>query len=239
LSVVKEAGFENFNLDLIYASPTQSLAELSADLEAALEFRPPHVSAYNLTFEEGTPFYHDYRNGKMTSLGEDEEIAMAELIETKLAGAGLRRYEISNYARPDYRSRHNVNYWRYGDYLGLGAGAHSYWKVDSSVVSGRRWSNEKNPARYMALVSKNRQAVVEREAIDRLKAAGEFMFLGLRMIEGISTDAFTRRFDKPPVEFYPKIRDWLEANLLSENEGRLRLTRRGLLVANSIFVELM
>ncbi len=164
---------------------------------------------------------------------------MAELIEEKLGGAGLRRYEISNYARPDYRSRHNVNYWRYGDYLGLGAGAHSYVTVNKPVLSGRRWSNEKNPARYMALVGKNRQAVVDRESIDRIKAAGEFMFLGLRMTEGIAVEAFTQRFGKPPAEFYPKIRDWLEASLLSESEGRLRLTRKGLLVANSIFVELM
>jgi oxygen-independent coproporphyrinogen-3 oxidase len=239
LAIVKQAGFDNFNLDLIYASPGQTLAELSADLAAALEFEPPHVSAYNLTFEEGTPFYRDHRHGKLASLGEDEEIAMAELIEEKLGGAGLRRYEISNYARPDYRSRHNVNYWRYGDYLGLGAGAHSYVTVNKPVLSGRRWSNEKNPARYMALVGKNRQAVVDRESIDRIKAAGEFMFLGLRMTEGIAVEAFTQRFGKPPAEFYPKIRDWLEASLLSESEGRLRLTRKGLLVANSIFVELM
>lgn len=239
LEIVKKAGFDNFNLDLIYASPSQTLAELAADLDAALEFQPPHVSAYNLTFEEGTPFYHDYRNGKMTSLGEDQEIAMAELIEQKLGDAGLRRYEISNYARPNCHSRHNVNYWRYGDYLGLGAGAHSYLNVNSSVLSGRRWSNEKNPARYMALVSKNRQAVVEREAIDRLKAAGEFMFLGLRMTDGISCGEFAQRFGKPPVEFYPKIRHWLEGKLLIEENGRLRLSHEGLLVANSIFVELV
>ncbi|HWP23467.1 MAG TPA: radical SAM family heme chaperone HemW [Candidatus Binatia bacterium] len=239
MAIVKAAGFENFNLDLIYASPSQTLAELSADLDEALEFRPPHVSAYNLTFEEGTPFYHDYRNGKMTSLGEDEEIAMAELIEQKLGDAGLQRYEISNYARPDHRSRHNVNYWRYGDYLGLGAGAHSYLNVNNSVLSGRRWSNEKNPARYMALVSKNRQAVVEREAIDRIKAAGEFMFLGLRMTEGIVVEEFARRFGKAPVEFYPKICDWLGGQLLIEENNRLKLTHRGLLVANSIFVELV
>lgn len=239
LAIVKQAGFDNFSLDLIYASPGQTLAELSADLAAALEFEPPHVSAYNLTFEEGTPFYRDHRHGKLASLGEDEEIAMAELIEEKLGGAGLRRYEISNYARPDYHSRHNVNYWRYGDYLGLGAGAHSYATVNKPVLSGRRWSNEKNPARYMALVGKNRHAVVDRESIDRIKAAGEFLFLGLRMTEGIAIETFARRFGKPPAEFYPKIRDWLEASLLSESEGRLRLTRKGLLVANSIFVELM
>jgi oxygen-independent coproporphyrinogen-3 oxidase len=111
--------------------------------------------------------------------------------------------------------------------------------VNNSVLSGRRWSNEKNPARYMALVSKNRQAVVEREAIDRIKAAGEFMFLGLRMTEGIVVEEFARRFGKAPVEFYPKICDWLGGQLLIEENNRLKLTHRGLLVANSIFVELV
>jgi oxygen-independent coproporphyrinogen-3 oxidase len=239
LEIVKQTGFDNFNLDLIYANPGQTFAELEADLDAALDIQPPHLSAYNLTFEEGTPFHHEYRNGKMTSLGEDEEIAMAELIEKKLGAAGLERYEISNYALFNLHSRHNINYWRYGDYLGLGAGAHSYARSNAGGPSGRRWSNEKNPARYMALVQETRQAVVEREEIDCAKAAGEFMFLGLRMIEGISTEQFSSRFGKPPIDFYPQIGDWLEGSILAEKDGRLRFTQKGLLLANAIFVELM
>ena len=239
LEIVKQSGFDNFNLDLIFANPGQTIAELEADIDAALEIQPPHVSAYNLTFEEGTPFHHEYRNGRMKSLSEDEEIAMAELIETKLDDAGLQRYEISNYARPNCQSRHNVNYWRYGDYLGLGAGAHSYANANSGELSGVRWSNEKNPARYMTLINETRRAVIEREELDPTKAAGEFMFLGLRMTEGISIEAFSQRFGKPPVEFYPQIGSWLEGNLLVEEEGYLRFTHKGLMLANSIFVELM
>jgi len=239
LEIVKQSGFDNFNLDLIFANPGQTIAELEDDLDAALKFQPPHLSAYNLTFEEGTPFHNEYRNGRMKSLSEDEEIAMAELIETKLAEAGLRRYEISNYARPDCHSRHNVNYWRYGDYLGIGAGAHSYINVNSRELSGQRWSNEKNPARYMTLVNETRRAVVEREELDFTKAAGEFMFLGLRMTEGISIEAFSSRFGKPPAEFYSQIGNWLEGNLLVEEEGYLRFTQKGMLLANSIFVELI
>jgi putative oxygen-independent coproporphyrinogen III oxidase len=239
LEVVRAAGFDNFSFDLIYANPGQSLAELEADLDEALEIHPPHLSAYNLTFEETTPFHHEYRSGRMKPLSEDDEVAMAELIEAKLLGAGLRRYEVSNYAQPGRHSRHNVNYWRYGDYLGLGAGAHSYHGTGAKESAGRRWSNEKNPGRYMALVSKNHQAVIDREAIDRIQAAGEFMFLGLRMADGISIETFTQRFGKPPVEFYPKIRDWIDGNLLEEKQGSLRLTPRGLLLANSIFVHFM
>jgi putative oxygen-independent coproporphyrinogen III oxidase len=239
LEIVKQSGFDNFNLDLIFANPGQTIAELEADLDAALKIQPPHLSAYNLTFEEGTPFHHEYRNGRMKSLSEDEEIAMAELIERKLGEAGLRRYEISNYARPNCQSRHNVNYWRYGDYLGIGAGAHSYINVNSRELSGQRWSNEKNPARYMTLVNETRRAVVEREELDFTKAAGEFMFLGLRMTEGVSIEAFSQRFGKPPAEFYSQIGNWLEGNLLVEEEGYLRFSNKGLMLANSIFVELL
>jgi putative oxygen-independent coproporphyrinogen III oxidase len=239
LNVIRRAGFDTFNLDLIYANPGQTLQELEADLDAALEFQPPHLSAYNLTFEEGTPFHHEYRSGKMQSLGEDAEIAMAELIEEKLLSAGLHRYEISNYARPGRCSRHNANYWRYGDYLGLGAGAHSYKMTSAKKSSGRRWSNEKNPGRYMMQVEEASHAVVEHEEIDVDKAAGEFMFLGLRMTEGISVDVFGARFDKTPVDLFPQIITWLEGNLMEEKQGFLRLTRKGLMVANSIFVQFM
>ena len=239
LSIVCQAGFNNFSFDLIYANPEQTLKELEADLDAALGFQPPHLSAYNLTFEEGTPFHYEYRAGRMKSLSEDEEIAMAELIEARFSSVGLSRYEISNYARPGRHSRHNVNYWHGGDYLGLGAGAHSYRQDDSSRAHGRRWSNEKNPARYMTQVMKSRHAVVETEEIEFAKAAGEFLFLGLRMTEGISIQKFISRFGKAPIEFYPRIGDWIDGDLLEEKRSYLKFTRKGLLVANSIFVEFM
>jgi oxygen-independent coproporphyrinogen-3 oxidase len=162
---------------------------------------------------------------------------MAELIENKLSRAGLTRYEISNHARPGRQSRHNVNYWRGGDYLGFGAGAHSYKRLDIDGVWGRRWSNEKNPGRYMALVDTANQAVLDREDIDRTRAAGEFMFLGLRMTEGISVDAFRVRVGQSPVEYFPRIADCLEAEFMEEINGCLRLTHKGMMVANSIFVQ--
>jgi len=238
LEIVQRANFESFSLDLIYANPGQTLDELAADLDSALVYQPPHLSAYNLTFEEGTPFHHEYRAGKLKSLSEDEEIAMAELIETKLATAGLLRYEISNYARTDCHSRHNSNYWRGGDYLGLGAGAHSY-RCNPDRRTGRRWSNEKNPAKYIAQVKQTRQAIADLEEVDRNKAAAEFMFLGLRMTEGISPVAFRERFGEFPWEAFPRIKDLIEARLLEVKHGFLRLTKKGLLVANSIFVEFM
>ena len=237
LDIVRDAGFENFSLDLIYANPDQTLAELESDLETAIGFHSPHLSAYNLTFEEGTPFHHELRSGRLHPLTDGEEIAMAELIEARLGAAGLQRYEISNYARPGLHSRHNLNYWRSGDYLGLGAGAHSYRRETTNGVYGYRWWNEKNPARYMSKIEATGNAVSEREETDLQKAAGEFMFSGLRLIDGISLDAFAARFGKSPLELYPKIAGWVREGLMETDGDRLRLTRHGLLVANSIFVD--
>jgi oxygen-independent coproporphyrinogen-3 oxidase len=238
LNIVKQSGFDNFSFDLIYANPGQTLDDLEADLDTALNFQPPHLSAYNLTFEEGTPFHHEYRAGRMANLDEDMEIAMAELIDAKLGAAGLKRYEISNYARPWFHSRHNVNYWYGGDYLGLGAGAHSYRRSDDGVT-GQRWNNEKSPAKYMAQIDDSRQAVIEREAIDPRQAAAEFMFLGLRMTEGICSDIFRQRFGQTHRQFYPQIDSWIEGDLLIESAGFLRFTPKGLMLANSIFVHFM
>ena len=239
LQVIGDAGFKNFSLDLIYANPGQTLQDLEKDLDTAISFQSPHLSAYNLTIEEGTPFHHEYYSGRIRLLSEDVEIAMAELIERRLNDAGLKRYEISNYARPGFHSRHNVNYWQGGDYLGIGAGAHSHNKADTQGALAQRWSNEKNPGRYMSQVRETSQAVANREAIDYETAASEFMFLGLRTTEGISIDTFCSRFRKTPVELYPQIDSWIEGDLMEETNRFLRLTRKGLMVANSIFVEFM
>jgi oxygen-independent coproporphyrinogen-3 oxidase len=236
LQALDDAGFENFSLDLIYANPGQSLRDLEDDLDTALSFQPPHLSAYNLTIEEGTLFHHEYRSGRMTLLSEEAEIAMAELIEQRLGDAGLQRYEISNYARPGFLSRHNVNYWQSGDYLGIGAGAHSHKRVARDGIYGRRWWNEKNPARYMNQIGANRQAIADAEDSDLARAAGEYMFAGLRLIEGIRLNEFVRRFGKNPSELYPEISGWLSEGLMEKRGDRLRLSQRGLRVANSIFV---
>jgi putative oxygen-independent coproporphyrinogen III oxidase len=237
IEIVNAAGFKNFSLDLIYANPGQTLKDLENDLDAALGFRSPHMSAYNLTIEEGTPFHREFQSGRMQPLNENEEIAMAEMIESALTSAGLERYEISNYARPGFHSRHNVNYWQSGDYLGLGAGAHSYRSGGRDGVYGYRWRNEKLPARYMNKIATSGNAVAEQEQSDFAKAAGEFMFSGLRLVEGICLSAFAARFGKSPLELYPQISSWLGEGWAETDGARLQLTRRGLLVANSLFVD--
>jgi putative oxygen-independent coproporphyrinogen III oxidase len=236
LRAIPRAGFDNFSLDLIYAVPGESPADLRADLTETLEFSPPHVSAYNLTIEEKTAYHYLLRKGKLRPLPEDEEIAMAESIEETLSRAGLERYEISNYARPERQSKHNTTYWQCGDYLGIGAGAHSYTRADDHGMFGLRWHEEKNPAHYMERVRREGTAAVEKEILDRTKAAAEFMFMGLRMRKGISVEEFSRRFGKSPADSYPEIGAWVKDGLMEEESGALRLTRRGLMLADELFV---
>jgi oxygen-independent coproporphyrinogen-3 oxidase len=236
LKAIEQVGFENFGMDLIYAVPGESPADLLADLTEALAYYPPHLSAYNLTIEEGTPFYHRLKTGKIRPLPEDEEVAMAEVIEATLAQAGLERYEISNYAKPERQSRHNSTYWQGGDYLGIGAGAHSFASRDGNGILGFRWHEEKDPARYMKKVARDGTAVVESESLNRERAAAEFMFMGLRMTRGVSVEDFFRRFGQKPAEIYPQIGSWLEEGLMESKDAGLRLTRRGLMLADEIFI---
>jgi putative oxygen-independent coproporphyrinogen III oxidase len=232
-----EAGFAIVSLDLIYAIPGQSLSELEEDLETALGSGVQHFSAYGLTFEEHTIFYRDLHAGKIAALPEETEVAMAELIEKMAAEHGFERYEISNYARPGFRSRHNRNYWKAGDYLGIGAGAHSYIQRDGTGAEwGCRWQNEKSPRRYMDAVGCMGRAACAHASLDMARAAGEYMFLGLRMTEGVSVDRFAQRFGQTFDEFYPVINQLFADGLLERSGTRLRLTPRGLLVANSVFV---
>ncbi|HWP57204.1 MAG TPA: radical SAM family heme chaperone HemW [Candidatus Acidoferrales bacterium] len=237
LEAARGLGFASVNVDLIYALPSQSVAELEADIREALSFAPEHLSAYSLTFEEGTPFGRDYRKGKIDPLPEETEVAMAIRVEEIALAHGLERYEISNYARPGFHSRHNENYWRCGDYLGIGAGAHSYKRADGgSGVWGYRWQNEKKPARYMQRIQETGTAVCASEELDRAAAAGESMFLGLRMTRGICRDEFARRFGASPETLYPVIAQLIDEGLMEKSGSRLRLSARGLLVADSIFV---
>ena len=232
-----EVGFAIVSLDLIYAIPGQSLSELEEDLNIALGSGVHHLSAYGLTFEERTAFYRDLHAGKIKALPEETEVAMAELVEKTASDYGFERYEISNYARSGFRSRHNRNYWKAGDYLGIGAGAHSYMQVDGAAGEwGLRWQNERSPRRYMEAIGHMGHAVCVRESLDMMRAAGEYMFLGLRMTEGVSFDRFAQRFGQTLDEFYPVINQLCADGLLEKSGMRLRLTPRGLLVANSAFV---
>ena len=230
------AQFDNVSLDLIYALPQQTLSEWEDDLARACGLQPAHISAYNLTYEEGTPFHQWRSAGQLRQLPEEVEVAMFTCATERLGAAGYEQYEISNYARAGRACRHNLNYWRGGLYLGVGAGAHSYARatgVDEHY--GRRWSNEKNPIDYRRRVTELGHARSFEETLDARQARGEFVFLVLRCSEGLSGTAFRQRFDAELPEVFPHVAALRDEELLRSDGDRWQLTPRGLLVADSVF----
>ena len=228
----RDAGFDNVNVDLIFALPQQTLAEWEDDVARACALRPDHISAYNLTYEEGTPFHKLRSQGVLRQLPEEIEVAMFTRTQEVLAAAGFAPYEISNYAQPGRACRHNLNYWQSGSYLGAGAGAHSY---AAAPEWGARWSNEKIPNRYIEAVERCGHARVTNETLAARQARGEFVFLGLRCRRGFAAAAFEQRFGADLVALFPHAADLLADGLLECTDDHWHLTPRGLLLADSVF----
>ena len=219
--------FETFNLDLMYALPGQDLDALRADLDTALAFAPPHLSVYHLTLEPNTWFATHPPQGL-----PDEDLAsdMLDLIIARTAQAGLQRYEVSAFARPGHRCRHNLNYWQFGDYLGIGAGAHSKISFAHRVLRQVRW---REPARYLDEALAGR-AVSNEEEVKREALTFEFMLNALRLREGFDLADFGARTGLPLSAAQAGIDQALARGLLQREEGatpaepvRLRATARG------------
>ena len=182
---IAQANFDNFNLDLMYALPAQTLAEATADIDTALGFAPPHLSLYHLTMEPNTVF------AKFPpALPDDDESAdIQDMILERTAAAGYDHYEVSAYARPGHRARHNLNYWQFGDYLGIGAGAHSKLSFPHRVLRQARY---KQPASFMEAAGKG-NAVAEEHEIARADMGFEFMLNALRLTQGFDPNLFGER----------------------------------------------
>jgi oxygen-independent coproporphyrinogen-3 oxidase len=228
----RAGGFANLNLDLMFAVPGQTVQEWESDLSTAIDLQTDHVSAYNLTFEEGTPFETMRRKGTLRPLSEEIEVAMFTRAREVLGAAGYPQYEISNYARRGRECRHNLNYWRGGDYLGVGAGAHSFCRTPRPGV---RWSNEKIPGVYLERVGASGGARVSQEALSRRQAQGEFVFLTLRCLAGFDSESFAERFGVSFAEAFPHVTSLARDGLIEHGDHHWRLTERGLLVADSVF----
>jgi putative oxygen-independent coproporphyrinogen III oxidase len=178
--------FDTFNIDLMYALPGQTLAQLQADLDTALSFAPPHLSIYHLTIEPNTRFAVDTpRNLPDDDLASD----MLDLIAERTAATGLARYEVSAFARSGHRCRHNLNYWQFGDYLGIGAGAHGKLSYPHRVVRQVRW---REPMSYIEKANAG-QAMSNDDEVPRAQLAFEFMLNALRLREGFALSDFTAR----------------------------------------------
>jgi oxygen-independent coproporphyrinogen-3 oxidase len=229
------AGFERLNLDLIFSVPGQTITDVLFDIESVAALEPDHISAYNLTFEEGTVFFTDLKRGRIKQLATDEQAAMYQTVREEIPRRGYAMYEISNYARPGRESRHNLTYWRGQTYLGIGAGAHSY---AGDGRGGRRWWNEKLPARYIAAIEDRGSAEVGAETIDVSTAQSEFVFLNLRLRDGFALADFHQRFGRNfECIFGAAATPLFNNGLLTLDHGRIKLTDRGLEMADSVFAE--
>jgi oxygen-independent coproporphyrinogen-3 oxidase len=182
---IAQANFDNFNLDLMYALPAQTLAEATADIDTALGFAPPHLSLYHLTMEPNTVF------AKYPPVlpDDDESADIQDMILERTAAAGYDHYEVSAYAKPGHRARHNLNYWQFGDYLGIGAGAHSKLSFPHRVLRQARY---KQPASFMEAAAKG-NAVAEEHEIARADMGFEFMLNALRLTGGFDPNLFGER----------------------------------------------
>ncbi len=232
---VHRAGFTRFNLDLIFAVPGQTVGGLLYDIDQVAALEPDHISAYNLTFEEGTAFFADLKRGRIRALPEDDQAAMYATVREELPRRGYPMYEISNYAPSGHEARHNLTYWRAESYLGLGAGAHSF---ASTGRGGRRWWNERGPARYIELATDTGSAEVGGEMIGHRAAMSEFVFLNLRLRRGFALREFHARFGEEfGVAFAAVGPRLIEDQLLIADDGCVFLSDRGLEIADSVFAE--
>ena len=232
----RRVGFERFNLDLIFAVPGQSVDEVLSDIAEAAALRPDHISAYNLTFEEGTAFFTDMKRGRIRPIDSDRQAEFYAAVREELPRRGYRMYEISNYAPPGHEARHNLSYWRAESYLGLGAGAHSFARDEHR--GGRRWWNERMPARYVEQALAGGLAEAGGETVDVRSARGEFVFLNLRLRDGFALADFERRFGESfDSVFGARAARLFEGDLLLRGDGRIYLSERGLELADSVFAE--
>ncbi len=236
--LTEQAGFKNRNIDLMSALPGQTMESYKDTLSKVLALEPEHISAYSLILEEGTVFYDWYEKGKLDRgawklPSEEEEYAMGELTIQRLAEAGMHRYEISNYAKSGKECRHNLGYWDRVEYLGIGAGS-------SSLIKGERFDHIRDRKAYIEKIRNGESILIDREILSVESQMEEFMYLGLRKIEGVSRTDFQNYFGKNVDDVYGEILDKLEEEQLLEFSGdRIRLTHRGMDVSNCVLAEFL
>ena len=236
-SAARRAGFENIGIDLIHALPGQTSAMWLTELRQALQLAPEHLSIYGLTIEEDTPFAARYDSDSPQLPDEDLAAEMFETADDILEAHGYEHYEIANYARAGFRSQHNSGYWKRNGYLGLGAGAHSFLRDNGY---GTRFSNAADLNEYRTAL--NSGALPRRDILQlsRPDAMAEYLFLGLRMSEGVLFSTFVQEFaDALTDVFGQEITTLLEQGLLTEDTCGIRLTRRGLLLSNQVFQQFL
>lgn len=229
--LARQLGFSNINIDLMSALPGQTRESYERTLNRVLKLKPEHISAYSLIIEKGTPFYETWEKDELLLPAEEEERQMYYLTERLLKAAGYHRYEISNYAKSGFESRHNNKYWTGEEYLGMGLGA-------SSCFDGRRMKNTEFLPEYLEGIKMRKEIHIENHLLTRREKMEEFMFLGLRRMEGVSKERFFKEFGEELLEVYGETINKQEADgLIAQNEKQLWLTERGIDVSNRVMAE--
>ncbi|MEH7109573.1 radical SAM family heme chaperone HemW [Bacillus sp. JJ1764] len=225
----KQVGFENISIDLIFSLPTQTSQDFKDSLTAAFSLDLPHYSAYSLIIEPKTVFYNLMKKGKLLTPGEDTEAQMYEMLMEEMEKHGYHQYEISNFSKKGYESKHNLTYWNNENYFGFGAGAHSY-------LGEVRRSNIGPIKKYMDTLLNSQLPVFETHKVSTGEQMEEEMFLGLRKAKGVSIQRFMEKFDRDPrVLFKKELADLVEKQWIKMTEDEIYLTKKGRLLGNEVF----
>ncbi|MFI3171766.1 MAG: radical SAM family heme chaperone HemW [Eubacteriales bacterium] len=229
----RKCGINNINIDLISSIPNQTVESWNLTLEKVVKLEPDHISAYSLIIEEGTKFHEDYKELEALLPDEEEERCMYYSTKHRLEEAGYERYEISNYAKKGKECKHNIGYWERKNYLGIGLGA-------SSLLEDIRSTNERDFNRYIVLSKMGKSTVIEQELLEKNNMIEEFMFLGLRKINGVSAQVFEEEFGKSIFEVYEKpLKELVEKQLIQVQGNQIKLTEAGIDVSNYVMAEFL
>ncbi|MFP6906579.1 MAG: radical SAM family heme chaperone HemW [Verrucomicrobiota bacterium] len=231
--MLRECGFANINVDLIICIPGRGDEQLNRELDQLIALEPDHVSCYGLEFDAGAPLTDLLEQGHFTAMEEDVAAGQYELSVDRLEAAGLHQYEISNFSRPGFESRHNLNYWNAGEYLGCGPSA-------SSHVAGRRYKNLPDLKGWQAHLAAGESPIVEEEQLPAEAKARESLMLALRQKAGITTSELKQRTGFDLVQLLGgAIQDWIDHGYMEWAGEHLRLTRAGMLASDALFVDIV
>jgi putative oxygen-independent coproporphyrinogen III oxidase len=229
IEFTRDAGFDSFNIDLMHGLPGQSMGSAQSDLQTALNYQPPHLSWYQLTIEPNTVFH---KRPPQLPL-EDELADIQEQGEQLLADAGYAQYEVSAYSQPGFQCRHNLNYWSFGDYLGIGAGAHG--KITLADGRIQRYSKKRQPDEYLAAAPQ--EFTASRHVLDANEASGEFMLNALRLNSGFTLQQFETRTGQNAAELAPQLDSFYQRGLLVGDGGRVKATQIGRRFLDNVIAE--
>ena len=225
--IAQNKGFENINIDLMIGLPKQSLEDIKKSLNEVIKLKPTHISVYSLIIEEGTKISELINIGELELSSEEDERNQYAYVKNILELNGYNHYEISNFAKPDFESKHNINCWKQQEYIGFGVAAHSY-------IEGLRYSNTNSIEEYL----KNTSSKIIQERLTKVDMQREYMVLGLRMLKGVSILNFKKKFGENPLYlFKDEINKLYKDGLIVVDLDYIRLTRRGLDLANIVWSE--